>query len=75
MRSGSTTTVNGATWKLCPCSRSSGRIVVAVMSVQLPTASAKITSGSNPRNRSAASTRSEKRQQKQPPVTCPASTP
>ena len=72
---GSTTTVNGAIWKLLPVipqqrpDRGGGDIGAT------PTASAKITSGSKSRRRSAACTRSEKRQQKQPPVTCPARTP
>ena len=63
------TTVSGAIRKRSGWSRRSGRRVVATMSVQLPTASAKITSGRASRRRPAASTRSGKRQQKQPPVT------
>ena len=45
--------------------------MVAEISVQLPTGSAKITSGSCDRSLSITPTRSEKRQQKQPPVTSP----
>ena len=68
-RAGSTSTVSGATRKRAASSRRIGRRTVAARSRQLPTGSAKITSGARRANESAARSRSDRRQQKQPPAT------